>query len=153
MIEYNRTGKPGRPKAPIAVVNEDLDYATVRKKRVNGVIVEVERTIVYGDAERIQSKLKDTPSKTINTAFVERLNGTLRQCDSHIKRKANTFARSLCYFKAKIYMTSAIYNFCRPHGTLSRNSDRTTTKRTPAMIAGITDHVWNIIELLGFRVV
>lgn len=153
MHEFERTGKAGRPKNPVAVVDEGLDYATVRKERVNGEIVKVERQVVYGMLDRIMARLIDTPSNTINTSFIERLNGTLRQLNSHLRRKANTFAKAIRYFKAKIHLTAAMYNFCRPHGTLSRNPDKTTTQRTPAMAAGITGHIWGAVELLGFPVV
>jgi hypothetical protein len=47
------TGKPGRPRNPRKVLDEDLDYATVHKTRENGHIVNVERTVVFGSEERI----------------------------------------------------------------------------------------------------
>lgn len=143
------TGKPGIPRNPKKVVHEDLDYGTVHKTRENGKVVKVEKKIVFGDMARIMERLNDSPSRTINTSFVERLNGILRQMDAHLKRKALTFAKVIRWFKAKLALVAAYYNFCRSHGTLSRNSDRSTTPRTPAMVAGVADHLWNIDELLG----
>ena len=149
MAEQERTGKPGRPPNPVSVAHEDLDYATVHKTREKGRVINVEKRIVYGDAERIAERLENSPSKTINTSYVERMNGILRQLDAHLRRKSLTFAKSLRYLKAKLNLTVAIYNFVRPHGTLSKNPDRTTTPRTPAMMAGLVDRLLEINELLG----
>ena len=112
-------------------------------------MIKVERKIVYGDAERIRIRLENSPSTAINTSYIERMNGILRQMDAHLKRKALTFAKSIHYFIAKLSLVVAVYNFVRPHGTLSKNTDRSTTPRTPAMAAGILAYPWSFIELLG----
>jgi IS1 family transposase len=143
------TGKRGRPRNPRIIPHVDLDYATVHKTRDKGRVVKVERKIIYGDAKRISVRLEDSPSHIINTSYMERMNGILRQMNAHLKRKALTFAKSLMYFNAKLSLIVAVYNFVRPHGTLSKNADRSTTPRTPAMVAGITTHPWSFIELLG----
>lgn len=148
-VEHPRTGKRGRPRNPDQVVHEDLDYATVRKTRQEGQVVHVERKVVFGDAERIKERLVGSPSRTINTSFVERLNATLRQMDAHLRRKSMTFAKALDWLKAKFALVVTWYNFVRPHATLSRNADRTTTKRTPAMVAGLTQSPWTVQELLS----
>jgi hypothetical protein len=149
MVEVERTGRPGRPRGPEPVVDEDLDYATVHKTRENGRVVKVEKKIVFGNAERIAARLDASPSHDINTAYVERMNGTLRQMDAHLKRKSRTFAKSLDYLKAKLHLVVACYNFIRPHETLSRNADRTYTPRTPAMAAGLAAHPWSVEFMLG----
>lgn len=144
------TGKPGRPRNPEAVVAEDLDYATVHKTREDGRVVKVERKIVFGDAQRIDARLDASPcSHKINTSFVERINGILRQMDAHLRRKSLTFAKAFDWFVAKLNLCVTDYNFIRPHGTLSRNADRTSTSRTPGMKAGIVDRVWCWIDVLA----
>ena len=148
-VKEEPTGKRGRPRSPRIIPQADLDYATVHKTRSKGRVVKVEKKIVYGDATRISIRLEDSPSHTINTSYMERMNGILRQMDAHLKRKALTFAKSVLYFIAKLSLTVAVYNFVRPHGTLSKNTDRSTTPRTPAMSAGITAYPWNFVELLG----
>ncbi|MDR3326768.1 MAG: IS1 family transposase, partial [Prevotellaceae bacterium] len=70
-----------------------LDYAVVHKTRENGRIVKVEKRIVFGDEERIKQKLLQSVSSKINTAYIERSNGTLRQLNSHLRRKSLTFAK------------------------------------------------------------
>ena len=116
------TGKRGRPRNPRIIPHVDLDYATVHKTRDKGRVVKVDRKIIYG---------------------------ILRQMNAHLRRKALTFAKSLVYFNAKLSLIVAVYNFVRPHGTLSKNADRSTTPRTPAIVAGITAYPWSFIELLG----
>jgi len=149
MIEVEKTGRPGRPRGPEPVVHEDLDYATVHKTREKGRVVKMEKKIVFGNAERIAARLETSPSHSINTAYVERMNGILRQMDAHLKRKSLTFAKSFEYLKAKLHLVVACYNFVRPHGTLSRNEDRTYTQRTPAMAAGLATQPWTVEFMLG----
>ncbi len=148
-VEHPPTGKRGRPRNPDQVVHEDLDYATVRKTRKEGQVVQVEREVVFGDAERIQERLASSPSNTINTSFVERLNATLRQMDAHLRRKSMTFAKAQRWLNAKFALTVAWYNLVRPHTSLSRNEDRTTTKRTPAMVAGLAKQPWTVQDLIA----
>jgi len=149
LVPVPRTGKPGRPKNSVKVIHEDLDYATVCKKRSNGRVIQVVRRIVFGDSERIAKRLEESPSQTVNTSYVERSNGILRQMDAHLRRKSLTFAKARRFLEAKLALVVAWYNLVRPHTTLSRNPNRTTTPRTPAMAAGIQDHPWTIEELIA----
>ena len=74
LVKPKPTGRRGRPRKPEKVVDESLDYATVHKTRENGRVVKVETRVVFGVAERIESRLEQLPSKTINTSYVERSN-------------------------------------------------------------------------------
>ena len=84
LVIPERTGMPGRPCGPIKVVHEDLDYATVHKTREDGRVVQVTRQIIFGNEERIQERLANSPSITINTAYVERSNLNWRLWDAHL---------------------------------------------------------------------
>ena len=152
LIPQPATGRPGRPRKPEKLVNEDLDYATVHKTREKGRIVKVETQIVFGSEERINKRLCELPSKTINTSYVERSNLNWRLWDAHLTRKSLMFAKSFCWLKAKFAICVAFYNFIRPHETLSRCEDRVFRPKTPAMAAGITTHQWSIKELLNTRI-
>jgi hypothetical protein len=79
--------------------------------------------------------------KHISTSHVERSNLTLRMHLRRFTRLVNAFGKSLDHLKAAIALYMAWYNFCRVHQTL---------RVTPAMEAGITDHIWPVEELLGF---
>ncbi len=147
MVVEKRTGKPGRPRGPRAVVHDDLDYATVHKTREKGQVVKVEQKVIYGNSDRISKRLENSPSQTINTSYVERANGTLRQMDAHLHRKSLTFAKNDRYFDAKLYLVIALYDFVRPHWSLSKNTDKSWMARTPAMAAKLADRPWAISEL------
>src|SRR5438874_3661 len=72
-----RTGKPGRPKAPYKAAPPGLNYAVVRKRREKGRVVEVGARVVFGTVAAVLSASGVSKvSRAINTAFVERENGT-----------------------------------------------------------------------------
>jgi hypothetical protein len=112
-----RTGKRGCPANPKRVVDSDLDYATVKKTRQKGRIVKVERTVVFGTEESVQRRLESSPSKTINTSYIERSNLDWRLWDAHLARKTSTFAKSSRWLKAKLSICFFWYNFVRPHSS------------------------------------
>jgi len=141
-IPFEKTGKRGRPRKPIRVIDPELDYATVQKTREKGKIVKVETSIVYGDESRIEEKIANGPGKKVNTSYIERFNGTARQNDSHLRRKSNTFAKKMPHFQAQLAIIVLFYNCIREHGTLSKNPDKTRTPRTPALAAKLIDKNW-----------
>ncbi|MDR0549943.1 MAG: hypothetical protein LBI10_11115, partial [Deltaproteobacteria bacterium] len=65
----------GRPRKPLSVLDNDLLYATVLKKRVNKNVVEIKTTTVFGDLDKVNLRLAKSHSKTINTSFIELING------------------------------------------------------------------------------
>jgi IS1 family transposase len=111
------------------------------RKRKSG---ESRTKIVFGETERIREKLSQSPSNKINTAYVERSNGTLRKMNGNLRRKILTFAKDMTFFNSKINLIVFIYNFIKPHASLSKNPDNSTTPRTPALYAGIINHNWTV---------
>ena len=152
LVPVPPSGRRGRPRNPVRVLDADLDYATVHKTREKGRVVKVERQVVYGTPERIAGRLASSPSITINTAYIERSNLDWRLWDAHLTRKALTFAKSARLLLAKFATVVTFYNFLRPHETLSRGKDRKFHPCTPAMAAKISDHVWTVKELLTWHV-
>ena len=75
-----------------------------------------------------------------STSYIERQNLTLRMHIRRLTRLTNAFSKRLRNLKAAIALHVAHYNFCRVHETL---------RVTPAMAAGLTDHIWSIAELLA----
>lgn len=146
------TGKPGRPKAPHYKPSPDLRYATVHKTRENGRVVEIGFRIVFGAVAAVTAALKlSTASKHINTAFVERQNGTDRNRNGRKVRKTYCFSKDWDIHDAVTYFTMYTYNFCWPVRTLrQQDSDGRWMPQTPAMAAGLTDHVWSLWEWLTF---
>ena len=97
----------------------------------------------------VLERLEQSPSQTINTAYIERSNLDWRLWDAHLARKAPTAARAIRWLKAKFAICIACYNLIRPHETLNRGQDRIFRAKTPAMAAKVADHPWTITELLA----
>lgn len=144
IIPAEPTGKRGRPRKDITVIDENLMYATVHKTRQNNRVISVETKIIFGDPDKILKILESSPCHKINTVYIERSNLNWRLWDSHLTRKTMCFSRSVDHMKAKLAICLVDYNFIRPHSTLSKRFDHLTMKNftlptTPAMVAGITD--------------
>ena len=151
-VFHSPTGKRGLPRSPEKQPAPDLRYAQVVKKRERGRVVSVPKRIVCGDDSTIASK-------DITTSLVERLNLTLRRENSTLQRKTLSFAKDEGELKAHLALQVAYYHFVRPHLSLRKrvaeNADNKATrrwqKRTPAMSANLTDHIWSLRELLTFK--
>ena len=147
-----RTGKPGRPQAPYTVAPPELRYATVHKTREKGRVVKVDFRVVFGTAVAVLAALAQSRvSKTINTAFIERQNGTDRNRNARKVRKSYCFSKNWDVHAAVTYFTLYSYNFCWPVRTLRvRAADGGWQQRTPAMAAGLANHIWTLSEWLTF---
>ena len=114
------TGKRGRPKGSRRVPPPELKYATVHKTRRKGRVVKIDLGVVFGDKEQVKAALEASPvSKTINTAFVERHNGTDRNRNARKTRKTYCFSKDWDIHEAVTYFTMYSYNFCWPVRTLA----------------------------------
>lgn len=143
-----RTGKRGRPRAPYKVAPPALRYATVHKTRRQGRVTKIECRVVFGEPQEVEQVLARSPvSRKINTAFVERHNGSDRHCCARKARKTYRFSKEADVHDAATYFSMYSYNFCWPVRTLrQRRCDGSWQPRTPAMAAGLTDHVWPLAE-------
>lgn len=147
-----RTGKRGRPKAPYKVAPPELHYATVHKTRMKGRVVKVDFRVVFGSVVAVLLALAQSlVSKTINTAFIERHNGTDRNRNARKVRRSYCFSKDWGAHEAVTYFTMYSYNFCWPVRTLRvRDIEGRWRPRTPAMAAGLADHIWTLAEWLTF---
>jgi IS1 family transposase len=143
---------PGRPPKPVKVVPADLCYATVRKRREKGRVVEVVRTLVFGTLYLLGGLLKrSSASTTINTSFVERNNGTDRHQNARKRRKTYAFSKDLAMHRAASFFIGYSYNFCWPVRTLRvQGPGGRWQARSPAMAAGLSDHVWSTREWIAY---
>jgi len=132
--------------------------ATVIKRMAKKHVVEIVRQMTQGTLEQAQKLLQQSQGGTVlNTAFIERLNGTMRQRLASLTRKCRHAARRLVALECGMWLIGCTYNLCWPHHELSRRAAKAQGVRgevplTPAMASGLTDHVWSIQELLGYRV-
>lgn len=143
---------PGRPPKPKKVVPAELCYATVRKRREKRRVVEVVRTLVFGTVCLLAALLsRSTASTTINTSFVERNNGTDRHQNSRKRRKTRAFSKDRAMHRAASYFIGYSDNFCWAVRTLrARKPDGPWQARTPAMAAGLSDHIWSLEEWVTY---
>ena len=144
---------PGRPRVvPELVLPEGLSYATVHKERERGRVTAVEQKQVFGTAEALEEALgESSASQKVNTSFVERHHGTDRGRNARKARKTYRFSKDWEVHEAMTYFTMYSYNFCWEVRTLRvRGEDGGYQSRTPAMAAGLADHVWSLEEWLAF---
>ena len=143
---------PGRPPNPVRVMPPDLCYATVCKRREKGKVVEVSRRLVFGMLLVLcWMLLRSKVSRKVNTSFVERNNGTDRGQNGRKRRKTYGFSKDPALHHAATYFIAYSYNFCWPVRTLEVPEEIGKRRlRTPAMAAGLADHVWSLREWLTF---
>ena len=122
-----------------AVLIKDYDAAPEDRRRYSPP--EVVRVTV-----RIQTGNPD--ENQICTSHVERHNLTIRMQIRRMTRLTNGFSKKWENHEAALALFFAYYNFCRPHMTLTEAA-KGHRKTTPAMAAGLTDHVWTVAELIG----
>jgi len=161
-VQPARRQAPGPAPKPRWMPLPQLLYAqvvkTVRRRR----LVRVKHRVVFGALEAVQQVLA-TCGWQINTAFVERLNLTIRQHVAAVGRRVNTLCKGEEGLRQQLTLYHVYYNFCLPHASLRQplsqpeptkgiGSAKTWQPWTPAMAAGLTDHVWTLREVLLYRV-
>lgn len=118
----------------------DIDYATLTK--------------IYGEAAKTEARyspaqcmgtrtavIHGSPeSAHVSTSFIERQNLTLRMSNRRFTRLTNAFSKKVENHEHSVALHFMQYNFCRIHQTL---------RCTPAMEAGISDHVWSLEEVIA----
>jgi IS1 family transposase len=163
-VQPERQGSRGRWPCPRLVPAADLLYAQVVKVREGGRVTQVKTKVVFGQPEAVAACLAGSPvSENINTSFVERDNLTQRQSNRRLSRRTNGFSKEIAWFEKQLWLSTAYYHLVLPHQSLRQPLDPPEPTRgtgtlrawrpvTPAMAAGITDHVWSTTELLSYRV-
>jgi len=130
----------------------EISFVTVHKERSQGRVTKVEPRVVFGTAEQVGETLaQGTSSPTINTSYVERWNGTQRHQNARKTRKTCTFSKELLFHAAVTCLCVFFYNFGWTVRTLRERVQQEPPRyrpRTPAMAAGLADHVWTLNEIL-----
>jgi hypothetical protein len=139
------TGKGGRPRLRPW---RHVCIAQVVKRYERRRVVATDRRIVDGAPARVETlRRRSQGSGVINTAYIERLNATVRERLAPLARRCRALARHTVTLHEGMFLVGTVYNFCTPHASLSY-----TQQTTPAMAAGSTDHCWTMHELLSFHV-
>jgi len=140
----------------------ELLYAQVVKSYRRRRIVGVKHRMVFGSRLAIEHILARW-GWTINTAFVERLNLDIRQRAAAIGRRVNTLCQGKAGVRDQLALFHVYHHFVLPHASLrqpllvpevtnGRGVAKVWRPCTPAMAAGLTDHVWTLKAVLMFRV-
>jgi IS1 family transposase len=161
-VQPERRQATGPAPKPRWIPRPGLLYAqvvqTVRRRR----LVDVKHRVVFGTRDRVNQVLAACGWQ-INTAFVERLNLTIRQHVAAVGRRVTTLCKDEQGLHQQLALYHTYYNFCLPHASLRQplpqplptngnGSAKRWQPQTPAMAAGVTDHVWSLREVLLFRV-
>jgi hypothetical protein len=138
---YQGHGRPPTCKQP----QMDWQYVQVVKERSGNRVTGVHIKVVYGDPDAVLELMGG------HTAYVERTNLTSRQMNGRLVRKTLSYSKQLVALEAACAWEDWVYNLTRSVKTL-RLEDRVGTRRwhprSPAMVAGLTDHLWTVKELL-----
>jgi IS1 family transposase len=142
------TGQPRRALSPEKRPPAGLSYATVEKRREKGRVVEILTRVIFGTMAAARAALaRSRASRSINTSFLERQNASDRHRNARKVRRTYTFSKDWRVHESMTYFTIYQSNFCWPVRTLSGRDERgRLRKRSPAMAAGLTDHVWTMRE-------
>jgi hypothetical protein len=147
-VEYDYAGMP-EVYFPV-----EMAYATVHKEREQGHVVRVEQRVVLGTKEQVAEALEQgTTSETVNTSYVERCHGTQRHFNARKARKVYTFSKELAFHMAVTWLCVTFYNFGWTPRTLRERVGARPPRyhyRTPAMVAGLTDQVWSMADILTY---
>ncbi len=152
----------GRRRKPRWMPLPGLLYAQVVKQYRRKRVVGVKHRVVFGTMAAVMQVLATCGWK-INTAMVERLNLDIRQRVAAIGRRVNTLCQGEVGLQHQLALFQVYQNFVLPHASLRQplavpepthgtGSARLWRPCTPAMAAGLTDHVWSLREVLLYRV-
>lgn len=142
---------PGPGRACLRVW-PDLHIGSIIKRTEKKRVVEITRTMAHGCLARAEQLLARTRGGDhLNTAFIERLNGTFRERLATLTRKSRHAASRVQALHTGMYLIGCTYNCCVVHQELSKEK-HWGKACTPAMASGLTDHVWSFGELLSYKV-
>ena len=138
---------------PRSILESELQYAQIDKHRKDGRVVEGRRRVIFGSAEAIHQLLGD---QHINTSYVERDHLTSRHSNGRLVRQTLSYTKKDYYLQRHLDLEDAVFNFVRAHHSLRvavRHpvNGRKWQQRSPAMVAGLTDHIWTLEDLLSHR--
>jgi hypothetical protein len=148
-------GKRGRPWL---IHWSDIHIGQVVKRYQGKRVVDVTRRMAQGCLEKALALLEHSHGGTkLNTAFIERLNATFRSRLAVLVRRSRALVRNPQTLEPLMFLMGCVYNFCTPHKSLRLklwvgSHGFRWVHRTPAMAAGLTDHIWTVKELLLFQI-
>jgi len=161
-VQPSRRQAMGPAPRPRWMPLPQLLYAQVVKSYRRRRLARVSHRVVFGTLAAIEQVLA-AQGWHINTAFIERVNLTIRQHVAAVGRRVMTLCKAEEGLHQQLALYQTYYNFCLPHASLRQplpepeptygnGSAKCWQPRTPAMAAGLTDRVWTLRDVLLFRV-
>jgi IS1 family transposase len=161
-VQPSRRRAQGPAPKPRWMPLPELLYAQIVKAYRCRRVVRVHHRVVFGTVARVNCVLAATGWQ-INTACIERVNGAIRQHMAAVGRRVITLCKGEAGVGQPWVLYQMYHNFCLPHAALRQSlphreptygsgSAKRWRPRTPAMAAGLTEHVWTLREVLRFRV-
>jgi len=161
-VQPQRRQAPGPVPKPRWMPLPGLLYAQVVKQYRRRRLVRVSHRVVFGTPAAVKQVLA-VQGWHINTAFIERLNLTLRQHVAAIGRRVITLCKREEGLRQQLALYQTYHNFCLAHASLRQplpqpfpthgtGSAKQWRPWTLAMAAGLTDHIWSLREVLMYRV-
>ena len=140
--EYKRIGRPPTRKRP----QPGWQYLQMVKQRENGRVIGAKLRVISGTRAEVLALLGQS------TAYIERTHLTMRMFNSRLTRKTLAYSKQLAMYRASAVWEDITYNLVRPLKTLRleilNDPRRRRQPRTPAMVAGLTNRIWTVKELL-----
>lgn len=122
-----------------------LAGVVVKVRDGRGNLLKVKTKALFGRLKDIRKKIKRFKlGKDINTAHVERFNGTARGRSARLARKTRDLSRRRAPLRAALGLLRDVYNFVHPHAALDG--------ATPAMAVALADHPWTVGQYMNYPV-
>ena len=130
------------------VFKGEIDWAQLHKIYRTSKVAEGRYSPPICTGTKITPRIGNPDRSKVSTSYVERQNLTMRMGMRRFTRLTNGFSKKVENLTHAVSLHYLHYNFARMHSALTiTNDDGTTTKRTPAMAAGVADHVWTLYEI------
>jgi IS1 family transposase len=140
-IQLTTDGHRAYPNAVGMAFKRNIDFAQLVKQYASPREGQARYSPAVCTGARVRVDRGDPDPDRISTSYVERQNLTMRMSMRRFTRLTNAFSKKLDSHMAAIALHFLHYNFARPHRTLA-----SPYPRTPAMAAGIADHIWTLTE-------
>lgn len=129
---------------PLVFEPGEVDWAQIIKEYRSSQVAPGRYSPPVCTGVRTRARLGDPDPSQISTSYVERQNLSMRMGMRRFTRLTNGFSKKVENLAHAVSLHYMHYNFAKPHGSL-----KNPYPRTPAMAAGVADHIWTLREIAG----
>ena len=138
-IQLSSDGHNAYKNAVKLAFGANVDYGQIIKEYGSDIYAEMRYSPAVCTSVTTKAVVGDPIESQISTSYIERLNLIIRMSNRRFSRLTNAFSKKIENHIAAFSLYAMHYNFCKKHGTV---------KTSPAVAAGVADHVWSIEELI-----